>query len=62
MTAPLTWLTIHWADVLMHLGLDLSGGVTLKCAMGMCPHKRHQYTVWLIGAIILSTTTVALIG
>lgn len=55
-------MLIHWLDVLLHLGLDLSGGLTLRCAMGMCGHKHHQYIVWVIGAIIISISTVALIG
>lgn len=58
----LEFFAAHWLDVLLHLGLDLSGGITLKCAMGMCEHKRHQYTVWVFGAIFLSCLTVWLIG
>lgn len=58
----MTWFTIHWLDILLHLGLDLTGGVTLKCAMGMCDHKRHQYTAWMIGSLLISLSTVALIG
>ncbi len=58
----MAWLALHWTDILFHLGLDLSGGFTLRCAMGMCAHKHHQYIVWIIGAIIISISTVILIG
>lgn len=58
----IAWLTIHWLDVLLHLGLDLTGGVTLKCAMGMCEHPRHQMALWIIGAMLISVATVVLIG
>jgi hypothetical protein len=57
-----SWFLVHWVDVLLHLGLDLSGGLTLKCAIGMCEHKRHQYAVWIFGAIFLSFLTVYAIG
>lgn len=57
-----TWLTIHWFDVLLHLGLDLTGGLTLKCAMGMCEHKRHQYIAWFVGSLLISLSTVIMIG
>lgn len=56
------WIVTHWIDVLLHLGLDLSGGVSLKCAMGMCEHPRHQAIVWVIGAMLISISTVWLIG
>jgi hypothetical protein len=56
------WIMTHWLDVLLHLGLDLTGGFTLKCAIGMCNHPRHQYAVWITGAILLSISTVWLIG
>lgn len=56
------WLAIHWLDLMMHLALDITGGLTLRCAIGMCEHKRHQYIVWVIGAIFLSFITVYLIG
>lgn len=58
----ISWIAIHWMDILLHLGLDLSGGLTLRCAIGMCAHKRHQYLVWMMGAILVSISTVALIG
>ena len=58
----MAWLMLHWTDVLFHLGLDLTGGFTLRCAMGVCEHKRHQYTVWAIGAIIVSVVTVMVVG
>lgn len=58
----MTWLALHWADVAAHLGLDLSGGLSLKCAVGMCDHKRHQYALWLLGSILISISTVAVIG
>jgi hypothetical protein len=40
----------------------MSGGFTLKCAMGMCKHKHHQYIVWVIGALIVSIGTVMIVG
>lgn len=58
----MAWLAVHWVDVLLHLALDLSGGLTLKCAMGMCEHPRHQMAVWMLGAILISVSTVALVG
>lgn len=58
----IAWLAIHWLDVLLHLCLDVSGGVTLRCAMGVCEHKHHQMAVWLLGCILISVSTVALVG
>ena len=58
----MTWIALHWTDILTHLGLDLSGGFTLKCAIGACSHKRHQYAVWALGAVLISIATVMLVG
>mgnify|MGYP000919509777 CR=1 FL=1 len=58
----MAWVIAHWPDIAFHLGLDLSGGFTLKCAMGMCKHKHHQYIVWVIGALIVSIGTVMIVG
>lgn len=58
----MAWIAIHWTDVLLHLGLDLSGGFSLKCATGMCEHKRHQYAAWVFGSLLISLSTVALVG
>lgn len=58
----IAWLATHLLDVILHLGLDVTGGLTLRCAMGMCQHKRHQYIVWGIGCVLISLSTVALIG
>lgn len=58
----MAWVMTHWIDILIHLGLDLTGGVTLRCAMGVCEHKHHQYIVWGIGAMIVSIVTVILVG
>lgn len=58
----MTWLITHWIDCLLHLGLDLTGGLTLRCVMGMCEHKHHQYAAWGIMSVIFSISTVALIG
>lgn len=56
------FVTAHWADIMFHLGLDLTGGITLRCAMGMCKHKVHQYMVWGVVAIIVSIATVYFVG
>ena len=58
----MTWIAMHWTDVLLHLGLDISGGISLRCAMGICEHKRHQYAAWMLGSLLISTSTVAVIG
>lgn len=58
----MAWVIAHWTDIMFHLGLDLSGGFTLKCAMGMCEHKHHQYILWGIGALIISVVTVIFLG
>jgi hypothetical protein len=58
----LAFVVTHWLDILIHLGLDVSGGLSLKCAMGMCEHKRHQNLVWLLGCVLISISTVAMVG
>jgi hypothetical protein len=58
----MTWLALHWTDVLFHLGLDLTGGASLKCAVGMCEHRRHQIAAWLSMGLFFSILTVYLIG
>lgn len=49
-------------DILIHYGLDITGGLTLTCLMGMCEHKRHQYAVWLVVGLLISIVTVHLVG
>lgn len=56
------WLAVHWLDVLFHLGIDLTGGFTLKCAIGMCEHRRHQIMTWLSLGVMFSILTVYVIG
>lgn len=58
----LTWFEVHWLDVLLHLALDITGGLTLRCVIGMCDHKRHQAIVFIALSIMVSLSTVALIG
>lgn len=58
----IAWIATHYFDVLIHLALDLTGGFTLRCAMGMCHHKAHQYIVWITFAVLFSITTVILVG
>lgn len=56
------WLEAHWLDVLLHLALDITGGLTLKCVIGMCDHKRHQAIVFIALSTLISLSTVRLIG
>lgn len=58
----ITWLALHWIDLLVHLSLDVTGGLTLRCVMGLCQHKRHQYMAWALFSILFSISTVMLVG
>ena len=58
----ITWLVAHWFEILVHLGLDITGGITLRCTMGLCKHKHHQIMAFMAFSIIISVATVALIG
>lgn len=56
------WMVAHWVEVLLHLGIDATGAVSLRCVMGLCKHKHHQVMAWATFALIFSIATVALIG
>lgn len=56
------WLLAHYTDVLLHLALDLTGGITLKCILGMCKHPHHQAAAWVTLSVLISVSTVVLIG
>jgi hypothetical protein len=58
----IAWLWAARLDIALHLALDTSGALTLRCAMGLCKHQRHQLLAWFVCAMLISTGTVALVG
>lgn len=53
---------IVFLDVLLHMGLEAIGGIVTLYALSFCSHRRHQFTVWFIFALLFSYITVSLIG
>lgn len=60
--------TLFNPDVLLHLGLEASGGVALKCALGFCSHPEHAwrrkltYPVYALFLYFSAILTVSLVG
>jgi hypothetical protein len=49
-------------DVLLHFGLEALGALGLRCAAGLCRHRRHRVALWASFGLLTSTLTVAAMG
>jgi hypothetical protein len=49
-------------SVVLHLVLEATGAVALRCALGLCKHTHHRVAAWAVIAIPMSIITVHLVG
>jgi hypothetical protein len=53
------------SDVVLHLMLELMGGLTLRCFIGRCTHNHHRAVRWtglFLVNLLLAITTVIIVG
>ena len=49
-------------DYLVHFGIDVAGTLSTLYAQRFCHHRWHQFLIWFVLAIIVTVTTVTLVG
>jgi hypothetical protein len=49
-------------DVLLHFGLEATGALGLRCALGVCRRPAHRVAVWVPFGLLTSWLTVTLLG
>ena len=62
MTPVALALSSDWVDYLVHFGVDVAGALGTLYAQRFCSHRWHQFLVWLALALLVTVTTVNLVG
>jgi hypothetical protein len=67
MRIVLTFLDSHdfstdWLDYSVHFGIDVLATLATLYAQRFCHHPRHQFLVWLGLSVVVTVTTVNLVG
>ena len=55
-------LSTDWADYGLHFLVDVLGSLGTLYAQRFCRHRWHQFLVWLALALVVTATTVNLVG
>ncbi len=55
-------LSRDWADYALHFLIDVLGTIATLYAQRFCTHRWHQFLVWLALAVLITVTTVNLVG
>jgi hypothetical protein len=51
-----------WLDYAVHFGIDVLATFATLYAQRYCNHRRHQILVWLALSVLVTVTTVNLVG
>jgi hypothetical protein len=51
-----------WLDYAVHFGIDVLATLATLYAQRYCSHRRHQVLVWLALSVLVTVTTVNLVG
>ena len=62
MTALVAQLSTDWPDYAAHFTVDVLGSIATLYAQRYCRHRHHQVLVWLALSILVTVTTVNLVG
>lgn len=61
--AVLAWeLSRDWVDYAVHFGVDVAGTLATLYAQRFCHHLWHQVLIWAGLSIVVTVTTVNLVG
>jgi hypothetical protein len=60
-------LSVHdfsrdWVDYLVHFQIDVLGTLATLYAQRFCRHRVHQFLIWFALSILVTVTTVNLVG
>ena len=55
-------LSTDWVDYGVHFAVDVLATVSTLYAQRFCQHRWHQVAVWLVLAVVVTVTTVNLVG
>lgn len=55
-------LSTDWPDYAAHFAVDVLGTLATLYAQRFCRHRHHQVLVWLALSILVTVTTVNLVG
>lgn len=55
-------LSSDWIDYSVHFGVDVAGSLAVLYAQRFCHHLRHQLLIWLGLSVLVTVTTVNLVG
>ncbi len=55
-------LATDWVDYAVHFGVDVLGTLATLYAQRYCQHRTHQVLVWLALSVLVTVTTVNLVG
>ena len=51
-----------WVDYVVHFGIDVLGTLSTLYAQRYCKHRIHQFLVWFGLSVLVTITTVNLVG
>ncbi len=55
-------LSVHWVDYAVHFGVDVLGTLVTLYAQRFCQHQWHQFLVWFALSVLVTFSTVNLVG
>ena len=55
-------LSTDWVDYAVHFGVDVAGTLATLWAQRFCKHRHHQILLWFALSVLVTVTTVNLVG
>ncbi len=55
-------LSSDWVDYAVHFAVDVCGTLATLYAQRYCHHRRHQFLIWFALSVLVTVTTVNLVG
>jgi hypothetical protein len=55
-------LSSEWVDYAVHFGVDVAGSLAVLYAQRFCQHRWHQFLIWFSLSVLVTLTTVNLVG
>lgn len=63
MTPPLAeFLSTDWVDYGLHFAIDVLASLATLYAQRFCNHRWHQISIWLALSLVVTFSTVNLVG
>ena len=55
-------LSSDWVDYAVHFAVDVCGTLATLYAQRFCQHRLHQFLLWFALSVVVTVTTVNLVG